>query len=132
MINDLDLYSETILDHYQYPRHRGSLPHPTLRASESNPLCGDSLTLEVTLDEKSRLTDIAFSGAGCAISQASMSLLSETLVGKTVRELDVLAPEDVFRLLGVPISPARQSCALLGFSTLKKMIVDYADTSHSF
>lgn len=115
----MDLYSETILDHYQYPRNAGELSLPSIRVTEANPLCGDTLELDLAVS-KGRLETLAFKGQGCAISQASMSLLGEQIKGRTLAHIQAIKPQDVLDLLHVPISPARKGCALLGFTALQK------------
>lgn len=125
MTDDLALYSETILDHYEHPRHFGTLPRPTAQTTQTNPVCGDTINLDVVIDDDNHLSEAAFSGAGCAISQASMSLLSDHIIGKSVAELAAISPTDVVANLGVPISPARMNCALLGFRALKSILVSY-------
>lgn len=125
MTDDLALYSETILDHYEHPRHFGALPRPTARNVQTNPLCGDTIVLDVMINADLRLTDVAFSGTGCVISQASMSLLSDRIIGKSVAELAAIGPSDIVANFGVPISPARTTCALLGFRALKIILLSY-------
>ena len=82
MTSDLnDLYQETIVDHSKRPRNKGALAHPTHRAEGYNPLCGDRVTIEVNVED-GRISGLGFEGAGCAISTASASLLTEALRGK--------------------------------------------------
>lgn len=119
----MDLYSETILDHSRYPHHAGSLTSPTARIAEHNPLCGDTIQLDVAFDEEGRLIDLAFNGSGCAISQAAMSLLSDDVLGKHSAEIVSLAASSALALLGVTLAPARVQCALLGFTALKKAAI---------
>jgi nitrogen fixation NifU-like protein len=115
----MDIYSETILDHYQNPHHAGSVSNPTIKVSEDNPLCGDKISLELAI-KNGVVTDVGFVGTGCAISQASMSLLADELIGKKISVLKKLKPAKIYELLHVPISPGRVKCALLGLSTLQK------------
>lgn len=117
----MDLYAEHILDHYRAPRHQGSLDQPSVSHTERNLSCGDALTVMLRLDED-RITEIAWSGTGCAISQAAMSMISETLQGKTIKEMDALSPKEVLALLGVPIGARRLKCALLSLHTLKNAL----------
>ncbi len=121
----MDLYAEIILDHYQNPHHAGALEQPTVSAQDSNPLCGDKLQLDLRLDETGRILDVGFVGEGCAISQASASMLTDELIGKTLNEAEQLSNEDVYAMIQVPLSPARTKCALLSLSTLKKGILNY-------
>lgn len=114
-----DMYQENILDHYQNPRNLGKLEPADLTARENNPLCGDSIELFLKLDREQRVTDVKFSGQGCAISQSAISMLTEEMKGKHVKDLEALATKDhVFQLLGVPISHARIKCALLSMDVL--------------
>jgi len=117
----MDLYSETILDHYQHPRHSGELSQRSARVVEYNPMCGDSLQLDIKVT-KDKVDDVAFVGDGCAISQAAMSLLTEEIVGKKITSLKKMSPEEIYDLLHVPISPGRVKCALLGFSALQNAL----------
>jgi nitrogen fixation NifU-like protein len=115
----MDLYREQILDHYKHPRNTGSVPHPDLTAHGANPLCGDvvSLTLKV---EGSKITEVKFTGEGCAISQAAASMLTEEITGKKLSDVQKLAQEDMLSLLKVELSPSRMKCGMLALETLKK------------
>ncbi|TSC84687.1 MAG: nitrogen fixation protein NifU [Parcubacteria group bacterium Gr01-1014_13] len=117
----MDIYSETILDHYQHPHHAGSISNPTIKVTEDNPLCGDKISLELTI-KNGVVEDLGFVGTGCAISQAAMSLLADEIGGKKISSLKKLKAAKVYDLLHVPISPGRVKCALLGLSTLKKAL----------
>ena len=117
----MDLYAETILDHYRHPHGKRVLKNPTITHSEKNLSCGDALSLSLVI-EKNIITEIGWSGEGCAISQAAMSMLSETVWGKTPEEIDALSKDSIFSLLKVPISARRMKCALLGLHTLKNAI----------
>jgi nitrogen fixation NifU-like protein len=112
-------YREYILDHYRNPRNYGTLEHPTVSASDSNPLCGDQLAMDLLI-EGDRVTEVRFKGRGCAISQASASMLSEMIEGKPVEEVIQLGKEDILEELGVPISPARTKCAFLCLRVLHR------------
>jgi nitrogen fixation NifU-like protein len=113
------MYRELILDHYQNPRNWGALDDPDIDHAEDNPLCGDHLHLTVKLDENERVTAVGWEGEGCAISQASASLLGEEIIGKTLDELKQFGKDDVLDLLGISISPVRLKCALLSLKVLK-------------
>jgi nitrogen fixation NifU-like protein len=113
-----DLYREEILDHYRHPRNRGTLEPADISYSDSNPLCGDELRMDLRL-AGDRVSEVRFSGHGCAISQASASMLSELMEGKTLEELKSIAREDIVEMLGIPISPVRLKCALLSLKCLK-------------
>jgi nitrogen fixation NifU-like protein len=114
-----DLYREQILEHYKRPRNFGELEEFDLEFEDVNPFCGDELRVQLKLDEQGRVDAVAFSGKGCAISQAAASLLSEELGGKSVEELLRLDKEFVLDLLGIDISATRMKCALLGLKVVK-------------
>ncbi|GER88110.1 iron-sulfur cluster scaffold-like protein [Dictyobacter vulcani] len=112
-------YREYILDHYRDPRNYGTLEHPDVHCEDSNPLCGDQLGMDLQI-EGDRVTEVRIQGRGCAISQASASMLSEMIEGKTLEEVIALGKEDVLEALGIPISPARTKCAFLGLRVLHR------------
>jgi nitrogen fixation NifU-like protein len=114
-----DFYRELILDHYKHPRHRGTLEPNDFSYEDSNPLCGDQIRIDVRLDSEQRVAEVAFTGRGCAISQASASLLTEAILGKPLAEVKALTREDVLELLGIDLTPARLKCALLSLKVLK-------------
>ena len=113
----MDYYREYILDHYRNPRNYGKLDHPDAHAEDSNPLCGDQLAIDLQVEDD-HITEVRFQGRGCAISQASASMLSEMIEGKTVAEVVQLGKDDVLDALGIPISPARTKCAFLSLRVL--------------
>ena len=114
-----DLYREQILEHYKRPHHFGELEEADLEFFDSNPLCGDELRVQLKLDSDGRVEDVAFSGHGCAISQAAASLVSDELEGKTPEEILALDRDFVLDLLGIDISATRMKCALLSLKVLK-------------
>ena len=113
-----DLYRDEILEHYRAPHNFGTLEQPDALYEGNNPLCGDRITLMLSLDAEDRVSGVAFSGRGCAISQASASLLTDEIKGRSVSEIAALRHQDVLDLLGIEISPARLKCALLSLDTL--------------
>jgi nitrogen fixation protein NifU and related proteins len=117
-----DLYRDEILEHYRQPHNFGSLDAPDASWEGSNPLCGDRITMMLGLDEDGIVRDVAFSGRGCAISQASASLLTDEIKGHSVEEIRALGSQDVLDLLGIEISPARLKCALLSLDTLQRAL----------
>src|ERR1035437_5282483 len=120
-----DLYRDYILEHYRRPHNFGILEAPTSSYEGSNPLCGDRITMMLeTADGVVR--DVAFTSRGCAISQASASLLTDEIKGKTVEEVEKMTPEDLLDLIGVEISPARLKCALLSLDTVAHALAEQA------
>lgn len=113
-----DFYKEYILDHYRNPRNFGHLDAPTTTAEDLNPLCGDKIRFELLVDD-GKVTDVRFSGRGCAISQASASMLSENLKGMGLEDVARLSKEVVLENVGIGISPARIKCATLGLKVAK-------------
>jgi nitrogen fixation NifU-like protein len=115
----MDYYREYILDHYRNPRNYGKLEEPDVHCEDSNPLCGDQLAMDMLIEDN-HVKAIRFQGRGCAISQASASMLSEMIEGKTVEEVIALGKDDVLDELGIPISPARTKCAFLALRVLHR------------
>jgi len=113
------LYREEILEHYKRPHNWGELPEPDLEFEDSNPLCGDELRVQITIDADNRVDEIRFSGHGCAISQASASMASDEVRGMPVSELVRLDKDFILELLGIDISATRMKCALLSLKVLK-------------
>jgi nitrogen fixation NifU-like protein len=116
---DDQLYREYILEHYKHPHNHGSLDHADMEAHDLNPLCGDELTFQLGLDGDGRVDQVAFDGHGCAISQASASMLSDELKGKTPQELLAMDHTTVLDLLGIEISATRMKCAMLSVKVVK-------------
>lgn len=119
----MSLYHDLILDHYRNPRNHGELPHPTHVGEAKNPTCGDSLHMDIQM-KNDTIVDVRFKGVGCAISQASASLLTEAVKGKTLQEALNLTPEDILKFLGVTLSPNRLKCGLLSLETLHKALIN--------
>src|SRR3954468_18999223 len=113
-----DLYREQILEHYKRPHHWGEMEDPDLEFFDSNPLCGDELKVQLKLED-GVVSDVAFSGHGCAISQAAASMASDEIVGMPVSDLLKLDRGFVLDLLGIDISATRLKCALLSLKVLK-------------
>ena len=118
MSADDQFYREYILDHYKNPRNFGRLEHPDISHEEDNPLCGDVVGMDFRVKE-GLIEDVRFHGRGCAISQASASLLTERLKGMALDDAKKIGKEDVLGELGIQISPARIKCALLSLKVLK-------------
>jgi nitrogen fixation NifU-like protein len=136
-----ELYQEVILDHSRHPRHFGPLEHATHVGEGYNPLCGDRVTVYLHVDGEGRIEDVSFEGRGCAISQASASLMTEMIKGRSVAEAEQLmggfvhlvkgehanrlAPDDRERLdvmAGVSAFPMRVKCATLAWHTMKSAL----------
>ena len=114
------LYREVILDHYKNPRGHGVMEDADADAEGMNPLCGDEVTIYVRFGEDSDTIDeVKFSGRGCAISQAATSMLTEMVQGKKASEVAVLDKDELLEEIGIPLTPIRLKCAMLGLTTLK-------------
>ena len=114
------LYREVILDHYKNPRGHGTLEDPDVSAEGQNPLCGDEVSIYVSFEPGSDIIDeVKFSGRGCAISQAATSMLMEMVQGRTATDVASLDKEELLDEIGIPLTPVRLKCALLGLTTLK-------------
>ena len=121
------LYRDFILDHYRNPRNAGTLDHPDASFEDLNPLCGDKIRMDLRIRD-GIVEDVRFKGRGCAISQASASLLTEAIKGKKIAEIDAIGKDEVLEDLGISISAARLKCALLGLKVLKQALaLKYAD-----
>ncbi|MBM4422827.1 MAG: SUF system NifU family Fe-S cluster assembly protein [Chloroflexi bacterium] len=114
-----DMYREVILDHYKHPRNYGKLEPADISYEDDNPLCGDRIRIDIRLDENDRVKEAAFSGKGCAISQASASMLTEEILGKSLDEIKQIGKEQILELLGIELGPTRLKCALLSLKVLK-------------
>jgi len=114
-----DFYKEYILDHYRNPRNFGHLERVDASAEDLNPLCGDTIKMELALDGEGRVEDVKFSGRGCAISQASASMLTESVKGMKLEDVARLPQAAVLENVGIGISPTRMKCAMLGLKVLK-------------
>jgi len=117
-----DLYRDYILEHYRRPHNFGVLDDATATQEGANPLCGDRITLQLRVRD-GQINGVGFTGRGCAISQASASLLTDEIKGKPLQDAQSLTSGDVLDLLGIEISPARMKCALLSLETLQNALV---------
>ena len=114
-----DMYRELILDHYHNPRQKKLVNPADIEYEEDNPVCGDHIHLTLRLDENKVIREVGWEGDGCAISQASASMLYETLVGKTLDEVRAIDKDEILEMLGISLSPVRIKCALLSPKVLK-------------
>ena len=114
------LYREVILDHYKNPRGHGVIEHADAEAEGQNPLCGDEVSIYVAFGEDGEtIDDVKFSGRGCAISQAATSMLTEMVQGRSATEIAALPKEELLEEIGIPLTPVRLKCAILGLGVLK-------------
>jgi nitrogen fixation NifU-like protein len=120
-VNEFDqMYREVILDHYKNPRGHGVIDPADAHADGQNPLCGDEVSIYVSFgDDGETIDEVKFSGRGCAISQAATSMLMEMVAGKKATEVAVLDKDELLEEIGIPLTPVRLKCALLGLTTLK-------------
>jgi nitrogen fixation protein NifU and related proteins len=120
-----DIYREIILDHYRNPRNKGKLPEADISTHDSNPLCGDEIDIHMKI-QGDRIMDIKFEGRGCAISQASASMLTEMVINKPLTSVKDIAKTDILENIGLTnLGPARVKCALLALKVMKLGMVNY-------
>ncbi|TLZ70466.1 MAG: SUF system NifU family Fe-S cluster assembly protein [Methanobacteriota archaeon] len=124
-----EMYQEQILDHYKHPRNKGSLPGATKNARDTNPLCGDEVVLHLKVDGSDRIADVRFEGQGCAISQASASMLTTIVKGMSLGDATALDRDAILKKLGIPLSAVRLKCALLSLHVLKVALGPKPDVS---
>jgi nitrogen fixation protein NifU and related proteins len=117
-----DFYRDYILDHYRHPRNFGNLERSDVHAEDLNPLCGDQIRMELKVDD-GIVSDVRFSGKGCAISQAAASMLTERVKGMPLAEVAKLSKDAVLEDVGIGISPTRMKCAMLGLRVLKSAAI---------
>ena len=120
-----DLYAENIIDHFNSPRNQGEVKNPDIKQKGLNPFCGDQIEITVKLNQKKEIQNIKFTGKGCSISQASASMLTELVRGKSIDQVKSLTKEDILDLLNIPIGPVRMKCALLALDTVQEGIKLY-------
>ena len=125
-MSSADIYRELILEYYRNPRNFGKLDRFDIEAHDTNPLCGDEVSMQIRVGTGNTIEEIRFSGKGCAISQASASMLTELAKGKPLGWVKGLSKEDIFKLLGTSdLGPSRIKCALLGMKVLKTGVYGY-------
>ena len=114
------MYREVILDHYKNPRGHGVIEGADAEAEGFNPLCGDEVSIYVSFaGDGETIEDVKFSGRGCAISQAATSMLTDLVKGRTAQEISAMPKDELLEEIGIPLSPVRLKCALLGLGVLK-------------
>ena len=124
-MSSADIYREIILDYYRNPRNFGKIQNPDIAQKDSNPLCGDELEMHINIKDN-KVADVKFTGKGCAISQASASMLTELIIGKDFEYVKKLTKEDILDNLGLhELGPARIKCALLSLKVLKYGLYSY-------
>ncbi len=126
-----DLYREIIIEHYKNPSYRGVLEPNDISFEDENPLCGDHIRIDLRVNADQVITEAAFSGHGCAISQASADLLLEFILGKTIDEVKKMRKEDLLELLGIELGPVRLKCALLPLKVIKAGVYGLGESSDS-
>ena len=124
-----DLYREVIIEHYKSPAYRGHLDPNDIFFEDDNPVCGDHIEITLRMDEAGRVSEAAFDGRGCAISQASADLLVESIIGKSLDQVKALKKDDVLELLGIELGPVRLKCALLSLKVLKAGVYGLGEAS---
>jgi nitrogen fixation NifU-like protein len=124
-----DLYREVIVERYKDPQYKGTLEPNDISFEDENPLCGDHIRVDLRVDEHGIVKEAAFSGHGCAISQASADLLLESIIGKSLEQVKQLKKEDVLELLGIELGPVRLKCALLSLKVLKAGVYGLGEAS---
>jgi len=125
-MSSADIYREIILDYYRNPRNFGRLEKYDIESHDVNPLCGDEIEMQLKVGDGQKIEEIKFTGKGCAISQASASMLTELAKGKQLEWVKEVSKEDIFKMLGDPdLGPSRVKCALLGMKVLKTGVYGY-------
>jgi nitrogen fixation protein NifU and related proteins len=124
-----DLYREVIIERYKNPIYKGELDPSDIHFEDENPLCGDHIRIDLRVGADGKVSEAAFSGHGCAISQASADLLLESVVGKSLDEVKQLTKQDVLDLLGIELGPVRLKCALLSLKVLKAGVYGLGEAS---
>ena len=127
IIMSLDMYAEQILDYYKSPRNFGEIKNCQVHARDLNPLCGDEIEIFALLKDK-KISEIKFRGSGCAISQASVSMLTENANGKSAEQVLKMGEKEILEMLGIEVSPARKKCAMLGLWVLQMGVRKFLET----
>lgn len=123
-MSENELQAEIVLEHYREPHNYGTLDNPSVSLTESNPVCGDTVNLSLHVED-GVVKEVKFVGKGCSISQASASMLTDRIVGKTLEELKSMEEQSVIDMIGLKLGPSREKCALLSFNIMQKCIREY-------
>ena len=118
----MDIYAQNVMDHYKCPRNQGEIDNPSMSGKQVNRSCGDTLVVDLKVKDD-KIIDLKFQGQGCAISQAAMSILSESIIDQTIEQVLILKHKDVLKLLGVEVGQRRFKCVLLGLLTVQNIIL---------
>jgi nitrogen fixation NifU-like protein len=124
-----DLYRELIIDRYKNPHFHGTLDPHDISFEDDNPLCGDHIRIDLRVNGEDKVSEVAFDGHGCAISQATADLLAESIVGKSLDEVKKISKQDVLDMLGIELGPVRLKCALLSLKVLKAGVYGLGEAS---
>ena len=127
-----DFYRELIVERFKTPFYKGELDPHDFSYEDENPLCGDHIRIDINVDENQIIAQAAFSGHGCAISQASADLLLESIIGKSLDDVKKISKEDILELLGIELGPVRLKCALLSLKVLKGGIYGVGDLENEY
>ena len=124
-----DLYREYLLDHYKNPKNFGEIKNPDIHKHDNNTLCGDDIEIFAKIDGKKgkeeKISEIKFKGHGCVICMASASILMDEIEGKKLKDIQKMQTEDMLKLLGIELTPARIKCMMLPLKALQKGMIDY-------
>jgi nitrogen fixation protein NifU and related proteins len=126
-----DLYREVIIERYKNPSFKGTLEPSDISFEDENPLCGDHIRIDLRVNSEGKVAEAAFSGHGCAISQASADLLLESIIGKSMDEVKALNRQDILDNLGIDLGPVRLKCALLPLKVLKAGVYGLGQATYS-
>ncbi|MGC8587247.1 MAG: iron-sulfur cluster assembly scaffold protein [Candidatus Micrarchaeia archaeon] len=120
----LDIYAESLLENYEKPQNRGKMEHPTVSVHEENTSCGDEMTVYLKIVD-GKLTDVKFDGSGCAISIGSASIVSSSIKGMSISEIEKIGKERVISMIGIDPGPGRMHCATLFMRAVREAISKY-------
>lgn len=126
----MNIYLENIIDLYKNPLNQGQLENPSVSYRANSPLCGDDISVDLLIENK-KVADVKHHGVGCAISQASISLLTEQIKGRSLDEVLKISPEEIVEMLGIELGPVRLKCALLGLEAIHQAIGEFKKRHHS-